>query len=50
VRVAGGRYHLPQASGYAAMTPAALAEYRFPDGPAWTAAGEEAPATLRERY
>jgi hypothetical protein len=47
--VTGGRYRLPRAPGYAAMTPAALAGYRFPDGPAWTTAGEEAPATLRER-
>jgi hypothetical protein len=31
------------------MTPAALAGYRFPDGPAWTAACEGAPATRRER-
>ena len=38
VRVTAGRYHLPAAPGYAAMTPAALARYRFPDGPAWTAA------------
>jgi L-fuconate dehydratase len=36
VRVAGGRYWLPQAPGYAAMTRRALAEHRFPDGPAWT--------------
>jgi L-fuconate dehydratase len=39
VWVTAGRYHLPAAPGYAAMTPAALARYRFPDGPAWTAAG-----------
>jgi L-fuconate dehydratase len=38
VWVTAGRYHLPAAPGYAAMTPAALARYRFPDGPAWTAA------------
>jgi L-fuconate dehydratase len=37
VRVAGGRYLLPRSRGYAAMTPLALAEYRFPDGPAWAA-------------
>jgi hypothetical protein len=35
--VAGGRYRLPQAPGYAAMTRRALAEHRFPDGPAWAA-------------
>jgi L-fuconate dehydratase len=35
VRVTGGRYRLPRAPGFAAMTGAALAEYRFPDGPAW---------------
>jgi L-fuconate dehydratase len=37
VRVAGGRYLLPRSPGYAAMTPRALAEHRFPDGPAWAA-------------
>jgi L-fuconate dehydratase len=36
VRVEGGRYLLPRTPGYAAMTPRALAEHRFPDGPAWT--------------
>jgi L-fuconate dehydratase len=35
VRVQGGRYLLPRSPGYAAMTPRALAEHRFPDGPAW---------------
>ncbi|HEV8649127.1 MAG TPA: L-fuconate dehydratase [Actinomycetes bacterium] len=35
VRVAGGRYQLPRTPGYAAMTSRALAEHRFPDGPAW---------------
>jgi L-fuconate dehydratase len=37
VLVTAGRYRLPRAPGYAAMTAAALAQYRFPDGPAWTA-------------
>jgi L-fuconate dehydratase len=37
VRVEGGRYLLPRTPGYAAMTPRALAEHRFPDGPAWRA-------------
>jgi L-fuconate dehydratase len=37
VRVEGGRYLLPRAPGYAAMTRRALAEHRFPDGPAWAA-------------
>jgi L-fuconate dehydratase len=35
VRVERGRYLLPRAPGYAAMTPRALATHRFPDGPAW---------------
>jgi L-fuconate dehydratase len=35
VRVTGGRYHLPQAPGYGAMTRRALDQYRFPDGPEW---------------
>jgi L-fuconate dehydratase len=35
VRVVGGRYRLPRTPGYAAMTPRALSEHRFPDGPAW---------------
>ena len=39
VRVTAGRYRLPAAPGYAAMTPAALARYRFPEGPAWTTPG-----------
>jgi L-fuconate dehydratase len=38
VRVTGGRYRLPTQPGFAAMTPAALAGHRFPDGPAWAAA------------
>jgi L-fuconate dehydratase len=38
VRVTGGRYRLPAAPGFAAMTPAALAGHRFPDGPVWSAA------------
>ena len=37
VRVEGGRYRLPRTPGYAAMTHRALAEHRFPDGPAWAA-------------
>jgi L-fuconate dehydratase len=37
VRVEGGRYLLPRTPGYAAMTPRALAEHRFPDGLAWRA-------------
>jgi L-fuconate dehydratase len=37
VRVVGGRYLLPRASGYAAMTRQALDDHRFPDGPAWSA-------------
>jgi L-fuconate dehydratase len=37
-RVTGGRYRLPAAPGYAAMTPAALAGHRYPDGPVWAAA------------
>jgi L-fuconate dehydratase len=36
--VTGGRYRLPTQPGFAAMTPAALAGHRFPDGPAWAAA------------
>jgi L-fuconate dehydratase len=35
VRVTAGRYHLPRAPGYAAMTRRALAQHRFPDGPEW---------------
>src|SRR6266542_630866 len=35
VRVSDGRYRLPKTPGYAAMTGRALAEHRFPDGPAW---------------
>jgi L-fuconate dehydratase len=37
VRVEGGRYLLPRAPGYAAMTPRALAGHRYPDGPVWRA-------------
>jgi L-fuconate dehydratase len=37
VRVERGRYLLPRSPGYAAMTRKALAEHRFPDGPAWSA-------------
>jgi len=37
VRVEGGRYRLPAAPGYAAMTARALADHRFPDGPVWAA-------------
>jgi L-fuconate dehydratase len=37
VRVEGGRYLLPRAPGFAAMTPRALAGHRFPDGPVWRA-------------
>jgi L-fuconate dehydratase len=36
VRVVGGRYLLPRAPGYAAMTRRALDEHRFPDGPVWS--------------
>jgi L-fuconate dehydratase len=39
VVVSGGRYHLPRTPGYAAMRPSSLAEYRFPDGPAWAGVG-----------
>jgi L-fuconate dehydratase len=36
VRTRGGRYLLPERPGYsAAMKPASIAEFRFPDGPAW---------------
>ena len=35
VQVFGGRYRLPKTPGYASMTGRALAEHRFPDGPAW---------------
>jgi L-fuconate dehydratase len=36
VRVVDGRYRLPTAPGYSiAMKPASVAEFRFPDGPAW---------------
>jgi L-fuconate dehydratase len=37
VVVTGGRYRLPTQPGYAPMTPEALAAYRFPDGPVWSA-------------
>jgi L-fuconate dehydratase len=36
VRVVRGRYLLPRSPGYASMTPRALADHRFPDGPAWS--------------
>jgi L-fuconate dehydratase len=36
VQVVGGRYLLPRSPGYASMTPRALADHRFPDGPAWS--------------
>jgi L-fuconate dehydratase len=36
VVVSGGRYQLPRMPGYAAMRAGALADHRFPDGPAWT--------------
>jgi L-fuconate dehydratase len=36
VRVRGGRYLVPEAPGYSAeMRPESLAEFAFPDGPAW---------------
>ncbi|TDC59408.1 fuconate dehydratase [Micromonospora sp. KC207] len=36
VRTRGGRYLLPEAPGYSAtMRPESIAEFRFPDGPAW---------------
>jgi len=36
VRTRGGRYLLPERPGYSAtMKAASIAEYRFPDGPAW---------------
>jgi L-fuconate dehydratase len=35
VRMEAARYHLPRQPGYASMTSAALAAYRFPDGPVW---------------
>jgi L-fuconate dehydratase len=34
--VEGARYRMPRQPGYASMLPASLAEYRFPDGPAWS--------------
>lgn len=41
VEVRGGRYRAPQAPGFSArMTAASLAEYRYPDGPVWTARQE----------
>jgi L-fuconate dehydratase len=36
VRVSSGRYLLPRLPGYVAMTREALAEHRYPDGPAWS--------------
>jgi L-fuconate dehydratase len=36
VRTRGGRYVLPEQSGYSAtMRPESIAEFRFPDGPVW---------------
>jgi L-fuconate dehydratase len=36
VTVRKGRYRLPTAPGYSvAMKPASIAEFSFPDGPAW---------------
>ncbi|MEV0901201.1 enolase C-terminal domain-like protein [Actinoplanes sp. NPDC049802] len=36
VTVTDGRYRLPRAPGYSVeMKPASIAEFRFPDGPAW---------------
>ncbi|MFF0251639.1 enolase C-terminal domain-like protein [Micromonospora zamorensis] len=36
VRTRGGRYLLPERPGYSAtMKPSSIAEFRFPDGPAW---------------
>jgi L-fuconate dehydratase len=36
VQVSGGRYQLPVAPGYSiAMLPTSIAEFSFPDGPAW---------------
>jgi L-fuconate dehydratase len=36
VRTVDGRYRLPEQPGFSAtMHPASIAEYRFPDGPAW---------------
>jgi L-fuconate dehydratase len=36
VRVVGGRYRLPVAPGYSiAMKPESIAQFSFPDGPAW---------------
>jgi L-fuconate dehydratase len=38
VRVEGGRYRLPTAPGYSVtMKPTSIAEFTFPDGPAWRA-------------
>ena len=36
VTVVGGRYQLPTAPGYSiTMKPESIAQYSFPDGPAW---------------
>src|SRR5690606_16954313 len=36
VTVSGGRYRLPEAPGYSiTMKPESVAEYSYPDGPAW---------------
>ncbi|AGL19179.1 enolase C-terminal domain-like protein [Actinoplanes sp. N902-109] len=45
VRVTGGRYAAPTAPGLSAqMHPASLAEYAYPDGPAWTARAGSPPS------
>ncbi|MET7966347.1 L-fuconate dehydratase [Micromonospora sp. NPDC005305] len=44
VEVSRGRYHAPTAPGFSAtMRPETLAEYVFPHGPAWSAAGAPGP-------
>jgi L-fuconate dehydratase len=41
VVVANGRYRAPEAPGFSArMVPESLADYRYPDGPVWTARQE----------
>jgi L-fuconate dehydratase len=43
VRMAGGRYMVPEAPGYSIeMRPESLAEYAFPDGAVWAGAGARA--------
>ena len=40
VRVEKGQYRAPEAPGYSIeMKPESLAEFAFPDGPAWDARG-----------